>query len=162
MKTAASFVGDVWSVMSIPIVIALLIMGWCAIWLVVFVYGYAVGDIQHSPDGPFASVKHDTDTSRMLWYWLFGGLWTHAFIMALNQFLIASTACIWYFSEKDKVHMPVSRSVFRAFRYHLGSLAFGSLLLAIVSHCLIITFIFNKISQYTYISKLINRYSLLA
>jgi hypothetical protein len=45
-----------------------------------------------------------------------------------------STSCIWYFShgEEGQKHAPVSTSIYRAFRYHLGSLAFGSLLLAIV------------------------------
>ena len=57
-----------------------------------------------------------------------------AFFEALASFIYASTACIWYFeqggTEKD-VRRPVCRSVYRAFRYHLGSLAFGSLIIAI-------------------------------
>ena len=101
--------------------------------LVVFVYVYSIGDIQKSENGPFGSVKWEPNTRKMLWFWLFAGLWTNAFIMAINQFILASTAAIWYFSpDKNQVHRPVSRSIYRAIRYHLGSLAFGSLLLAIV------------------------------
>lgn len=51
--------------------------------------------------------------------------------MALCQFIIASACAIWYW-EQNGTHKPISRSIYRAFRYHLGSLAFGSLLLAIV------------------------------
>lgn len=58
-----------------------------------------------------------------------------AFIEALASFIYASTACIWYFeqggTDKD-VSRPVSRSVWRVFRYHLGSLAFGSFIIAVV------------------------------
>lgn len=61
------------------------------------------------------------------------------FIDALNQFCIASTAAIWYFSDKDphnlkkkQVNKPVSKSWYRAFRYHPGTMAFGSFLLAVV------------------------------
>jgi len=44
---------------------------------------------------------------------------------------MSSTAVIWYFKQ-GSASIPVTKSVYRAFRYHLGSLAFGSLLVAIV------------------------------
>ncbi len=59
----------------------------------------------------------------------------NAFLNALNQFVLASSACIWYFNQgKDGVDSKgeVSTSFYRAFRYHLGSLAFGSLIIAII------------------------------
>jgi hypothetical protein len=70
----------------------------------------------------------------MLWYHLFGGLWTNALILAINQFIIASAVSIWYFAHGtgQGPHLPVSRSIYRAFRFHFGSLAFGALILAIV------------------------------
>jgi len=68
----------------------------------------------------------------MLWYFIFGGLWKNAFLEALCQFILASSVCIWYFSGGQKAHRPIGRSLHKAWRYHLGSLAFGSLILAIV------------------------------
>ena len=60
----------------------------------------------------------------------------------MNQFLIASTACIWYFSPRDPnsindkmVTKAVTRSVFRVLCYHIGTLAFGSFLVAVVKSC---------------------------
>lgn len=67
----------------------------------------------------------------MLWYWTFVTLWLFAFVDALSQFILASSAAIWYFAQ-DNCHRPVMKSFYRAFRYHLGSIAFGSLLVAIV------------------------------
>ena len=84
-----------------------------------------------------------TDTTRYAWWYnLFGLFWINAFFNALNQFVIASTACIWYFEQSDlipeKTLSPVCKSFYRAFRYHLGSLAFGSLLVAIVQFMIVI------------------------
>jgi choline transporter-like protein 2/4/5 len=57
-----------------------------------------------------------------------------AFITALDQFVVASAACLWYWEEgtPNKKGNNVFRSYWRAFRYHLGSLALGSLIIAII------------------------------
>ena len=52
----------------------------------------------------------------------------------MNQTAIAGSVAQWYFT-RDKKQIPfftVGKSLWRCFRYHLGSLAFGSLILAIV------------------------------
>ena len=71
-----------------------------------------------------------------MWYYIFGGLWNNAFIGAVGEFILASSFAIWYFSgggtEKNNLHKPISRSIWKAFRYHLGSLAFGSFILAVI------------------------------
>jgi hypothetical protein len=65
---------------------------------------------------------------------VFGGLWINALIQAINDFIIASACCIWYFSQgtDEKPFRAIRTSIWRAFRYHFGSMAFGSLILAIV------------------------------
>jgi choline transporter-like protein 2/4/5 len=52
----------------------------------------------------------------------------------MTIFVIASACCMWYFSHGpgEELHLPVLRSYGRAFRYHFGSLAFGSMLLSVV------------------------------
>ena len=55
------------------------------------------------------------------------------FLKALAQFIYASSACIWYFThEKGTEDHPIAKSFKRACRYHCGSLAFGSLIVAII------------------------------
>ena len=68
------------------------------------------------------------------------GLWNNAFLLALNQFIIGCSVCIWYFSQGPGMESggSIRKSVYWAFRYHLGSLAFGSLILAIVQFIRII------------------------
>lgn len=69
----------------------------------------------------------------MLWYYIFGGLWNNAFIGGIGTFVLGSSVSIWYFTHATgNLHAPISRSIYRAFRYHMGSVAFGSAILAIV------------------------------
>lgn len=65
---------------------------------------------------------------------LFGTLWCNAFIQALGLFVVASACCLWYYSHgpAEGTAFPVLTSYKMALRYHFGSLAFGSLILAIV------------------------------
>jgi len=60
--------------------------------------------------------------------------WVTAFIEAYNMFVLVSTASIWYFevSSQEGVRKPINRSYFRGIRFHIGSLAFGSLIVAII------------------------------
>lgn len=88
----------------------------------------------------FINIRAST-TRYAWWYHLFALLWTTAFIEALCSFIYSSTACIWYFEQGGtgkSVNAPVCRSWYRAFRYHLGSLAFGSLILAIIRFIMVI------------------------
>ena len=68
--------------------------------------------------------------------------WINAFIMGTCQFIIAASACIWYFEVASDTGGAgtVGRGMKWAFRYHLGSIAFGSALIAI---CQLIRFLFE-------------------
>jgi choline transporter-like protein 2/4/5 len=83
----------------------------------------------------FTSIQSYSDPNLIkFYYFLFGTLWSNALIQAITTFVIASACCMWYYSHGagNDLHLPVWRSFGRSFRYHFGSLAFGSLLLAIV------------------------------
>jgi len=97
-------------------------------------YIVALGNIKGDGSTPFATVEWDQNTRRIFWYFIFGGLWNNAFFMAMCYFIIASSCCIWYFAQGpgQGAEGAIRKSVYRVFRYHLGSLAFGSFILAIV------------------------------
>jgi len=65
-------------------------------------------------------------------------LWNNAFNVALGQIVIAMCTCIWFFrgpDERSNWFKPtglVPRSIGTVFRYHLGSVAFGSFIVAVV------------------------------
>mmetsp|Transcript_80354 Transcript_80354/g.260323 ORF Transcript_80354/g.260323 Transcript_80354/m.260323 type:complete len:934 (-) Transcript_80354:238-3039(-) len=60
----------------------------------------------------------------------FAFLWNNAFMVAVGQTIIAGACAVWFFAANGST--PVSRSVRNTCRYHLGSLAFGSFIIAVV------------------------------
>lgn len=80
-------------------------------------------------------LEETKETYLMFWIFMFGFFWICAFIIAIQQFTIAATTALWYFqgSESDMPSVSVTKGVYWAFRYHMGSLAFGSLLIAIMT-----------------------------
>lgn len=56
-----------------------------------------------------------------------------AFLLTISHFIIVGATAIWYFpSSRQDYPMPILKSISWMFRYHIGSLAMGSLLLALV------------------------------
>ena len=95
----------------------------------------------HTVDvGPFSylvSVRdftYDQFTQNSAWYLLFCLFWTSQFILALGDIVIAMACSKWYFSrDKGRVGSgTVFSSLCTSLRYHTGTAAFGSLLVAIV------------------------------
>lgn len=69
-------------------------------------------------------------------YHFFGFLWTNQLINAISMCTIAGAVCRYYWSrEKTATEMgrfPILYSFKNCFRYHFGSLVYGSLIIAIV------------------------------
>ena len=68
-------------------------------------------------------------------YYFFGFLWTSQFIIALSIFVIASTVATFYWAggERDRQPKgPIQTGFKRSLTYHAGSLALGSLIVALV------------------------------
>ncbi|VDK58158.1 unnamed protein product [Anisakis simplex] len=66
---------------------------------------------------------------------LFGFFWISCFVSALANMTLAGAFASYYWAfnkPKDVPAFPITRSLGRAVRYHLGTIAFGSLILAIV------------------------------
>lgn len=64
----------------------------------------------------------------------FSFLWTNAFLIALGQIIIAGAVCFWFFTKREEKFKIFStrKGIGLAFRYHLGSIAFGSFIVAVV------------------------------
>jgi choline transporter-like protein 2/4/5 len=72
----------------------------------------------------------------MMAYHFFGFLWTNQLIAAISTTTIAGAVCRYYWSREHSVaemgRFPIATSFKNCFRYHLGSLAFGSFIIALV------------------------------
>jgi solute carrier family 44 protein 1 (choline transporter-like protein) len=69
----------------------------------------------------------------MWWIYLIGLIWCSEFILSCQQMVIASAVSSWYFSrDRTKLKWVITRSVRRLVKYHLGSMALGSLVITVV------------------------------
>ena len=129
----------------VPVINTLAAIVFAGLWVVGTLFLYSVGDIEKRGDWPIANVKWD-DTIRRFWYFnLFAILWVLAFILSCGDFVIGAASCIWYFNQGQnsqsqkkeekavtKSISPVRTGYWWIFRYHLGSLAIGSFMIALI------------------------------
>lgn len=135
-KCAGQFVGTVCTVVMVPIFQSILGFAlWVgALFTMVYLVSSATFVVASSSDY-FTSIQSYSDPELIRFYiFIFFSLWMNAFIGAMTIFIIASACCMWYYSHApgNELSLPVWRSYKMTFRYHWGSLAFGSLLVAIV------------------------------
>ncbi|KAJ8976180.1 hypothetical protein NQ317_002229 [Molorchus minor] len=68
----------------------------------------------------------------MWWIYFIGLIWTSEFIMACQQMVIAGAVAHWFYRHKYKDNDHVCYSIGKLIKYHLGSVALGSLIITIV------------------------------
>lgn len=132
IKAAADFVRSCCSAFFIPFYISIMQLIFIVFWVAVILYLFSsnTGKIESFAGTPFGMVVWNESNQKLIIFYLFGLLWVINFFAGLGAFWVSSTAAIWYF-ESGNPTSPVTRSFCRSF-YHLGSIAFGSLLIAIV------------------------------
>lgn len=77
----------------------------------------------------------DDNLARAQIYNLFGFFWAMFFVTGIGQVSLAGAFASYYWAwnkPKDVPSLAILSSMGRCFRYHLGSVAFGSLIIAIV------------------------------
>ena len=135
MKSATIFIEDLWSILLVPIVMFAICVGIFAFWVLALVYLYTSGTLEESSANykALARIQFDDSLKNAMWFELLGIFWINSFQIALLEFIISFACCVWYFSQdKNDLHHPIWRGVKNGLWYHIGSLAFGSLILALV------------------------------
>ncbi|CAJ1341913.1 unnamed protein product [Effrenium voratum] len=68
------------------------------------------------------------------WVSFFNYLWNSALNIAIGQCIIAGAVCVWFFTPNNAKgsKSAVKTSVYNVFRFHLGSLAFGAFIIAVI------------------------------
>jgi choline transporter-like protein 2/4/5 len=89
-----------------------------------YVNGVPVGKVYHPEPG----------VVDRLWYLFFCFLWTMSWIGGMASIAIAISCATWYFAEdRSQINsFTILRAYSTTIRYHWGTAAFGSLLIAIV------------------------------
>jgi choline transporter-like protein 2/4/5 len=116
---------------------------------------------QNVPQATLAYSKTVDFLNKYQWlpqvYVAFMFFWFSAFVVGLSEMTLAGTFGIWYWTRfsnasshrKNKLpFLPILRSFFRALFFHFGTIAFGSLLIAIVKLVrLMLSFIDDKLKN---------------
>jgi hypothetical protein len=83
-----------------------------------------------------SSLSPDETKKLVMAYHFFGFLWTMNLINAIQMCTIAGAVSSYYWARKKDAsqigHFPIAKAFYNCFRYHFGSLLFGSLIIAIV------------------------------
>lgn len=134
-QTTAEYVSKNLRIFLLPLVTYLVAAIWLCIWLVSFIYVFSVGDpVARDPPYQFITeIKWSDNTRYVVVYQIFMLFWINAFVMGMCQFIIAASACIWYFEVNSDTQGKgtVGRGIYWGFRYHMGSIAFGAAIIAI-------------------------------
>lgn len=120
----------------VGILVFMMMAAFLAYWTLQFVYLYSIpsSTVKIDPNEP---PKFDQKVRNLMYYQVFAFFWVMAFLSAVFQVSVSGAIATWYFSRdvdgyRANVGSPVLRSFGRAFSFHFGSLALGSLLLASV------------------------------
>ena len=131
MKSGAIFIKDVPSILLVPILMFLISCVLLAYWVLAIIFIYSSGELEKG-NSVIAKISWDNTTRHSLYFELVGIIWINSFKVALTQFIIACSVCFWYFSQENSSVGMICKSIGYAMRYHLGTLALGSLVLSMV------------------------------
>jgi len=122
------------SLFVIGLAIVVLFGAFAMFWISSFVYLYSVPGktVQIDPKVP---PKFDQQIRNLMYYQVFAFFWITSFMSAVFQMTVAGGVASWYFSRDAKgpaVGSPALKSLSWALSFSFGSLALGSLILAVV------------------------------
>jgi len=154
VKEASRVTGDMLCLMFYPIIPALFILGFVVVFVLFMLYLYSAGDLVDLDDSFLPDPGSISGAKTFSWhetyqYWsiyaLFHFFWTTQTVYYLGYLTIAGAVANWYFAATDEngnkrrgsgedelPSFPIARSCCRAVFYHIGTAAFGALIIAII------------------------------
>ncbi|XP_075226118.1 choline transporter-like protein 1 [Lycorma delicatula] len=125
------------AVNSMPIILFEPLVTFCALavvaslWLYFSIWIESSGRINEYEGNLYYS--KDTIMKVTRWYNLFALFWFTQFCIGCQHMVIAGAVATWFFTRnKNTVDSPILTSFSNLIRYHLGSVAFGSFLIAVI------------------------------
>jgi len=116
------------------VLVVAVFLGFAAFWVSAFIYLWSIPD-ESLPVGPNGGPQFNEKVRNLLLYQVFAFFWIAAFLSAVYQHVVAGSVSGWYFSRDVMSKRPretAVTSLFHAVTTSFGSLAFGSLVLAVV------------------------------
>lgn len=138
VREAARAIGCMPLIVAFPVIQSIGFLAFILVWIFFAVHLASTGDIKEIDLPTTVKVtmrqyEFDDTTTYLGWYLIFCLFWTIAFIQALGQIVISMCVAKWYFT-RDKWTVgsaTVFKSIYDSLRYHLGTAAFGSFIIAV-------------------------------
>jgi hypothetical protein len=148
LSSASEFVQSESSVFVIPIVFSILMIILFVWWVPTFAMLTSLGETSPDPTSVFMNLDWSTGTTVFLCLFVFALLWFVSFNFSQGTFSIAAMTASWYFERFDESNIGAFTAICWSFSFHVGTLAFGSLLIAILwAIQLILQYIYQKLKE---------------
>jgi len=118
-------------------IVVAVFLGFAALWVASFIYLWSIpSDTVQVTGSDSQAPQFNEKVRNLLLFQVFAFLWIVGFLSAVYQHVVAGSVAGWYFSRDvvsaGKPRVNAFSSLFHAVTTSFGSLAFGSLILAIV------------------------------
>merc|ERR1711988_42822 len=148
IEASCEAIQDMPFIIFMPMLSYLFMLVFMIYWIFVAAYMASAGEyVQDSTIGAY-TLEYDEDMQKAIVYHFFGLLWNMAFIRHMTILVLAGAFGVWYWTSlPDKkegkfseLHpAPIMGSLRRAVCYHVGSVALGSFIIAVlqfIQYCL--------------------------
>ena len=122
-------------------------------WIVVLLYMASTDDAELMMTDTMVGQGHvfyreRTDYRNFWWYHVFGLFWVYCFILACAEMVLAGCVTTWYKHGGKPPYWALPRSIWRLCVHHLGTVAAGSLIIALCEFTqAVLTYIKKKSEQ---------------
>ena len=148
LSSAAEFVQKKSSVFIIPvfyICMLLLLLIW---WIPTFAMLTSCGETSPDEKSVFMNIAWSNKIYAYLFIFAFGLMWFVFFNFSQETFSIAALTSSWYFERHNHTEINALTGIGWSFSYHIGTLAFGSFLIALLWLIqLILQYIYQRLKQ---------------
>ena len=107
----------------------LIFLAW---WIFTISMIFSSGDLRYDEGDLFGDLEWKTWSKWGVGIYIFALFWIISYILAENIFIIALLTIFWYFGRYNKDSISIGTALKWANYYHMGSLALGSFLSALL------------------------------
>jgi len=148
LQCAADAIMDMPCLIVFPIWSVICFLGIAVMFMFGALYLMSSGSDSYDPTYGYHTLEYSTEKQQMFLYWLFGFLWMAEFMSSIGFMVVAFCFALWFFApmkravegedyepkpgERELASWPICTATKLTLCHHLGTVAFGSLIIAII------------------------------
>ncbi|KAL0228286.1 hypothetical protein RCL1_004429 [Eukaryota sp. TZLM3-RCL] len=134
VQEAARSIAAMPLLIAFPLFVLIAVLGFLIYWVWTFAHVFAAGDMAYDRGLRDWSANKEAPRVYYLFYHGFSVFWVSFFIIGVSLCTIAGAVAKYYFTfdKKNLGSSPILSALWRTVRYNLGSVAFASLIIAVL------------------------------